>query len=464
MLSFLNEWKCHLHERLIFYQVIIMNSHHIPPGPKGTFLTGNLAAFSDNPLDFLSQCARDYGDVVRIAKYTYLVSHPNLIEDIFTNKNGIFEKIAPADEQKNHSAFPDAVMNSSGDDWKTRRRKLQPAFHKELIRQNISDTAAICTQFFRSKYRATDEHDMRQQMAELSMEVGSRFLFGVASSYEKMQEIATAVEVIMTLTRNQIRFPLFIPTKNNLRLRRARRDLDLIIDRIVAEYREGFSDHTCLLGLLLAEDDTGNSSWIRDELATMIMSGLEPMSDALTWTSYLLALHPDINDKLFQEVDAVIDQQGHLPADKMMTPRYTEAVIKEALRLYPPAWMTGRIVTQDCMLGGYHIPADVTLAVSQWVTHRDPRFYAKPDEFCPERWLETGFSAALPHYAYFPFGGGMRKCPGNHLTMVQISTVIALFVHQFTFKLAPDAVITPYPALVLRPLGIRMSVEPRIAS
>ncbi|MEE3663040.1 cytochrome P450 [Brenneria sp. g21c3] len=440
------------------------NGNNVPPGPRGKFFTGNLAVFSNNPLDFLLMCSREYGDVVRIAKFTYLVNHPELIEQVFHDKNGLFEKVVPGVERKNHSAFPDAVMNSSGADWQIKRRKLQPAFHKTLIRENIAQTASIATRFLHAWRRNPSVRDIRQEMAQLSMEVGSRFLFGMAVNNDEMRQIAHMVEVVMALTRNQIRFPLFIPTRNNLRLRQARRDLDQVMSRIIERYRCTITSQTCLLGMLLEEDESGNSAWIRDELATMIMSGLEPMADALTWTCYLLALHPEVSQKLFDEAEAVIGGQGGISADNILTLRYTEAAVKEALRLYPPAWMTGRTVVRDCTFGGYQASAGVTLTVSQWVTHRDPRYFARPDEYCPERWLTDNFAATLPKYAYFPFGGGARKCIGNYLTMTQMITIVASIVHGFDIRLTSDTTVQPYPALVLRPLGVRMSVAPRMSS
>ena len=437
------------------------NDKDVPPGPRGKFIVGNVIEFTENPLSFLLMCSRKYGDLVRIAKRTYLVNHSDLIQQVFHNKDGIFEKNDPIDKSNNHSAFPNSVMSSSGSHWETKRSKLQPAFHKSLVRGGVEQAASITRAFLNTWHHEPRIRDMRQDMQSLCMEIGSRFLFDSSADQGETRRVLDTVDAIMNLTRSQIRFPPFIPTPDNLRLRRARLGLDMALDDIVARYRKSSSNDSCLLGVLLAQDESGKSAWLRDELATMIMSGLEPMADALTWTFYLLALQIDSAQKVFREIDVIMRAQGSISPDDLPKLQFTEAAIKEALRLYPPAWMTGRIAARDCVLGGFHVPAGTTLAISQWVSHRDPRYFEDPDEYRPARWLDGQFLAALPRYAYFPFGGGLRKCIGAYLTMTQMVVVVALFVHTFEMKLAPDAKVTPFPALVLRPRGVRLSVTPR---
>lgn len=440
---------------------LVANDRKVPPGPRGGVIVGNAIEFAENPLDFLSMCSRKYGDLVRIAKRTYLVNHPDLIQQVFHNKDGIFEKNDPIDKRNNHSAFPSSVMSSSGSDWETKRGQLQPAFHKALIRGSVDQAAAITRAFLNAWHREPRTRDMRQEMQSLCMEIGSSFLFDSAADQGETRRVVHMVDAIMNLTRSQIRFPSCIPTPGNLRLRRARLGLDTTMEGMVERYRKSSSNDSCLLGVLLAQDESGKSAWLRDELATMIMSGLEPMADALTWTFYLLALQIDSTQRIFREIGVIVSARGSISPDDLPKLPFTEAAIKEALRLYPPAWMTGRIAARDCVLGGFHVPAGTTLAISQWVTQRDPRYFEDPDEYRPSRWLDGGFLAALPRYAYFPFGGGLRKCIGAYLTMTEMVVVVALAVHAFEMKLAPDAKVTPFPALVLRPRGVRLFVTPR---
>jgi len=440
------------------------NSTQVPPGPKGKFLTGNLSLFSKNPLGFLHKCSREYGDIVRIAKFSYLINQPELIEQILHNKDSLFEKVDPALAQKNHTAFSEAVMNSSGAEWQLKRRHLQPSFNKILIRENIAKTLSTTEHFLGNWQYKPAIQNFRHEIALLSMEVGSQYLFGTAATSDEMLKITRMVEAIMTLTRNQVRLPLFIPSKNNLRLHKARYEVDEVINRIISRYKKLTISQTCVLDGLLAEDESGNSKWIHDEIATMIMSGFEPMADALTWTCYLLALHPECKRKLVEEVDIIFSEQGGVSASSISMLKYTEAVIKESLRLYPPAWMTGRTAVKECIFSGYHVPKGVTMIVSPWVTHRDPRYFEQPDEYYPARWLKDNFVEKLPKYAYFPFGGGLRKCIGDYLIMTQMITIVASIFHKYNLRLTPDSTVTPYPALVLRPLGVEMLVELRLSS
>ncbi|CAM3673908.1 Cytochrome P450 [Paracidovorax anthurii] len=216
----------------------------------------------------------------------------------------------------------------------------------------------------------------------------------------------------------------------------------------------------CLLGTLLEHDASGRSGWLRDELATMIMSGLEPMADALTWVFYLLALHAGTQQKLADEVRAAAGDTFSVPALDVSRLACANAVMKEALRLYPPAWMTGRIAIREDRLGGFRIPKGTTLTISPWATHRDPRFFHDPDEFLPDRWLDGGLEESS-RYAYLPFGSGSRKCIGDHFSMHQMTMVVAAIVHSFRLELEPGTQVRPYPALVLRPLGVQIRVTPR---
>lgn len=431
----------------------------IPPGPRGSPIFGNRIDFSEDPLSFLLKCSRQYGDVVRVAKQTYFVNHPDLIQQIFHNKDGAFSKTDPGDTSQNHSAFPASVMSSSGSDWRNKRRKLQPAFKKELILESLGHVCSTTNSLLASWQGEPLRCNVREDMAQLCMAIGSRFLFDASADPLEAQRVSDTVDAIMRLTRSPFRLPFSIPTPNNLRLRKSRFELEQTMDGIVERYRRSPSNRVCLLGTMLSEK--GSLAWLRDELATMIMSGLEPMADALTWTLYLMASHAEIRRELHDEIDSILDEGNVLGAAQMSRLPFTEAVVKESLRLYPPAWMTGRIATCDVALGGFDVPAGTLVTVSQWVSHRDPRYFKDPDEYRPHRWLDSAYVASLPNYAYFPFGGGPRKCIGNYLSTTQIVAVIASLMCSFDIELLPDAQVRPYPALVLRPQGVRLRVTPR---
>ncbi|WP_429393969.1 cytochrome P450 [Robbsia andropogonis] len=433
----------------------VISYQRIPPGPKGGPVLGNRIAFSQDPLSFLLNCSREYGDVVRVAKQTYFVNRPDLIHTIFHNKDGTFSKTDPYDTTQNHSAFPASVMNSSGSEWADKRRKLRPAFQSDPILQSVEQASSASHLILASWRQEPLRFDVREDMVQLCMEIGSRFLFDGSADPRETKRVLDTVDAIMKLMRSPFRLPLCIPTPNNLRLRRSRAELGETIGEIVERYRRSPSNRVCLLGTMLSEGEHGDSAWVRDEMATMIMSGLEPLAAGLTWTLYLLASHAEIRRELQYEIDAVL--QGHLlAASDISRLPFTEAVVKESLRLYPPAWMTGRVATRDCSLAGFEVPAGTLLTVSQWVSHRDPRYFESPDEYRPHRWLDQTDMAGLPSYAYFPFGTGPRKCIGSHLSMTQMIVVIASLMHGFDIEPVPDTNVRPYPALVLRPIGVRL--------
>ncbi|MFE8601234.1 cytochrome P450 [Archangium violaceum] len=430
----------------------------LPPGPKGHFITGNLVPFSEDPLGFLTRCAREYGDVVRLGKSNYLLAHPDLIEKVLVNGEGHFVKIAGHEARKRSQVgFPEAMMNSEGEDWLRKRRFVQPAFHRKYVAA-CGEKVISLTEHLLDSWRPGEPRDIYGEMSELSLDIVSRFLFHTPI-HDEARHVAAAVDAIMRLTGSPFRFPMWMPTPTNVRLRRSLRKLDTVLAGIVRRYRERPGEPQDLLGILLSAEQTLSEEQLRDELATMIMSGHGTTADGLVWTTYLLAQHPEVQARLVAELDEVLD--GRVPqAEDLPRLRYTEAVVKESLRLYSPAWITSREAIRDCELGGFHVPAGTTLGVSQWVTHRDPRYYEEPEAFRPERWLDESIKQ-LPKYAWFPFGGGPRLCIGAPLAMLELVLITACVARRFRLELAPDCVVRPRPALALQPVGVRILPHPR---
>nr|QLH55420.1 cytochrome P450 [Archangium gephyra] len=430
----------------------------LPPGPQGHFITGNLVPFSEDPLGFLTRCAREYGDVVRLGKSNYLLTHPDLIEKVLVNGEGHFVKIVGLEARKRSQVgFPEAMMNSEGEDWLRKRRFVQPAFHRKYVAA-CGEKVISLTEHLLDSWRPGEPRDIYGEMSELSLDIVSRFLFHTPI-HDEARHVAAAVDAIMRLTGSPFRFPMWMPTPTNVRLRRSLRKLDTVLAGIVRRYRERPGEPQDLLGILLSAEQTLSEEQLRDELATMIMSGHGTTTDGLVWTTYLLAQHPEVQARLVAELDEVLD--GRVPqAEDLPRLRYTEAVVKESLRLYSPAWITSREAIRDCELGGFHVPAGTTLGVSQWVTHRDPRYYEEPEAFRPERWLAESIKQ-LPKYAWFPFGGGPRLCIGAPLAMLELVLITACVARRFRLELAPDCEVRPRPALALQPVGVRILPHPR---
>jgi len=215
--------------------------------------------------------------------------------------------------------------------------------------------------------------------------------------------------------------------------------------------------------LLDAQDEDGsrmNDKQLRDEVMTLFLAGHETTALALSWTWYLLSRHPEVENRLLAELKTVLG--GRAPqVDNLLELKYAEAIIKESLRLYPPAWAFGRQAVQDCEIAGYRVPKGRQVYFFPWVVHRDPRSFDDPEEFRPERWFDEK-TKQLHRYAYFPFSGGPRVCIGNSFAMMETVLVLATMAQRYRLKLVPDQAVKPWPVFTLRPRnGIRMVLEKR---
>jgi cytochrome P450 len=244
-----------------------------------------------------------------------------------------------------------------------------------------------------------------------------------------------------------------LPTPGHRRYFNLVAEIDRIVFRIIAERRAAPSDEGDLLSMLLqAQDEDGSQmtdSQLRDEVMTLFLAGHETTALALSWSWYLLAQHPDKEQKFHAELDAVL--QGRLPTvDDLPQLEYTEMIAKETMRLYPPAYAVGREALEEVEMGGFRVPKGSQLFAFQWVTQRDERYFEKPGEFIPERWAPDR-SATMPKYAYFPFGAGPRQCIGNYFAMMEIVLLLAAIGQRLKFSLVPDNKVEVLPVLSLRP-------------
>ncbi|HKC65273.1 MAG TPA: cytochrome P450, partial [Pyrinomonadaceae bacterium] len=250
------------------------------------------------------------------------------------------------------------------------------------------------------------------------------------------------------------------------RFEKAKERLDATIYRIIEERRACNVDRGDLLSMLLSardvEDDGGQMTdlQVRDEVMTLFLAGHETTANALTWTWYLLSEHPEVEAKLHEELDAVLE--GRTPTIEDL-PRlsYTEMVLMESIRLYPPAWAIGRLALKDHEIGDYTIPAKSLVLLSPYVTHRDARFFPEPDRFDPERWTVEARDART-QFSYFPFGGGPRRCIGEGFAWMEGILLIASFAREWRMRLIPNHRVEPNPVITLRPkFGMKMRIEKR---
>ncbi|WP_235426749.1 cytochrome P450 [Xanthomonas cerealis] len=410
-------------------------------------------------MTFLQTCARDYGDVVMIGATTYLLTAPAVIGTVLSDDGTLYGKSDP-DRRARQAVFPASVMNSAGSDWQRKRHALQPAFRAALIRDDIAQAAAATQTMLREHSETEPAPDMRVLMTELCARLGAGFLLGDPTQAPHLLRMLPMVDAILEETRGRCETPIWWLGARKRRARRARNALQVALERILVQRPDHPPRTASVLALLLTEDPQGRSAWCRDEVAAMLMSALEPMAAGLTWTLLLLAQHSQTAQAVADEAETALAGAGP-DADSIERFPLARACVKEAMRLYPPAWLTARVARHDTMLNGFSVPLGTRLLVSPWVVHRDPRHFHDPDAFAPARWLGEAASPSPPRYTYLPFGGGPRSCIGSMLSLSQMTVVVAILLRARTLHLAADARPAVMPALVLRPLDVRIALRTR---
>jgi cytochrome P450 len=426
-------------------------------GPKGSWLAGNLPDFRLHRLEFLTQCARTYGDVTRLRfahRRILLVSHPELIEEVLVTHSRHFIKHFAL--RLNPLLLGKGLLTSEGDFWLRQRRLIQPAFARQRI-ASYGPTMVAAARHVMASWRPGERRDILGEMLRLTLLIAAKTLFD-AEVGDEAQEISAALQILqdnfIARFNSTLPPPIWLPTPANLRLRRAVRRLDEILFGFIRQRREHPSDRGDLLSLLLqARDEQGGrmtDRQVRDEAMTLFLAGHETTALALSWTWYLLARHPDAEAKLAAEVRQVLGEREPAVEDCLRL-KYTEMVVLESMRLYPPAYVIGREATADCVIGGYPVPRGITVLMSQWVVQRDGQYFPDPERFRPERWGEEAIKV-LPKFAYFPFGGGPRLCIGNTFAMQELVLVLAAIAQRFQFRLQAGTQVTPLPTFTLRPV------------
>ena len=442
-----------------------------PPGPKRPLL-GALISPGRDPLKLFTNFARDYGDIVHFTmsgEKIFFVNHPLYIRDVLVTHQKNFTKSRGLERAKR--LLGEGLLTSEGAAHLRQRRLMQPAFHRERI-AGYADVMVAHGDRMRQRWRDGTTCDISKEMMRVTLSIVGKTLFD-SDVESKADEVGVAVSEVLetfwyTLLPMQGLINL-LPLPVLKRSRRARARLDALIYALIAERRASGRDHGDLLSMLLTAQDheggTGGLSdlQIRDESLTLLLAGHETTANALTWTWYLLSQHAGIEARLHEEVDRVL--AGRLPtlADVARLP-LVERVVTEAMRLYPPAWMIGRRAIDDYTVGDYVVPRRGMIIMSPYVMHRDPRFFAEPERFDPDRWTPE-MRAALPKFAYFPFGGGTRQCIGEQFAMMELVLLVTTIAQQWALRLVPNHPVVPQPLITLRARhGMKMTLERRGAS
>jgi cytochrome P450 len=418
------------------------------------------------PLQLLAEWARTYGDIFYYRAFTtpvYFLNHPDLIASVLVTHSRDFAKGRGL--RVNKRLFGKGLLTSEGDLWLRERRLCQPAFHSEQL-QRYGELMVDYAERMLARWQPGESRDLCADISRLTLEIVAKALFNTETG-EWAERVVAATEPIMQLnTRGRILVPLmrYIPTPLNLRYRRAVRGLDHIVKTIIERRAKCREDGEDLLSMLVrARDEDGRPlsfRQVRDEIMTLILAGHETTALALCWTFYLLATNPSVEEKLVREITGVLGEEPPSIHDLTRLP-YTEQVVRESMRLYPPAFAIARMAVRDCEIGGYRVPRRASVVMSQWVMQRDSRFFENPECFNPDRWSD-GFIEQLPRFAYFPFGGGPRVCIGSSFAMMEATLIVISIAQRFHLSLAPGCAVTPITSMTLRPKnGIRVVLEPR---
>ena len=444
----------------------------LPAGPKGSLLLGSLKDFGRDPLGFLELCAREYGDFVPVRflnRTVFILNAPQDIESVLTTQARNFRKTIGYRTPFMRRLFGEGLLTSEGEHWVRQRRLAQPAFHRDRI-ATYGDIIVEFAQQMLATWQPGETRQIHSDMMRLTTRVVTKTLFNspVPMEIDRLNEASTVVMERFTIQWKWYRILLsLVPALGSRRFEEVMRRLDEFIYGLIRERRASGHDAGDLLSMLLqARDEDGSAmsdKQLRDELVTLMVAGLDTTALALSWAFYLLSQNPAAVAALEEEVDTTLG--GRAPGFAVL-PRlsYAEMIIKETMRLYPSAWLIGREAVKDCEIGGHRIKAGSSLIMSQWLKHRDPRYFRAAASFIPERWREEE-TKQLPKFAYFPFGGGPRVCIGNSFAMMEAVLVLATVAQKFRLTASPGYQIQPWPAITLHPKGgVSLKVESRTSS
>ncbi len=443
-----------------------------PPGPRRP-LFGALIGPGRDPLALFTRLTRTYGDVVFLrlgGEQVYFINQPQYIRDVLVTHQKNFTKSRGLERAKKF--LGEGLLTSEGASHLRQRRLAQPAFHRDRIAGYAAVMVAHADRM-RSQWQDGASFDVSKEMMRVTLSIVGKTLFDTDVE-SKADEVGVAVtQVLSTFWMTLLPFPNLVdrlPIPMLRRARAARARLDALIYAMIADRRATGRDHGDLLSMLLAARDespdaddvaagrpsanggaaTGGLSdqQVRDEAMTILLAGHETTANALTWMWYLLSQAPEAEATLHAELDRVLE--GRLPAmADIGRLTFTERVVTEALRLYPPAWVVGRRAIGEYTIGDYVVAPRSMIFMSQYVVQRDARFYADPERFNPDRWTPE-FKASLPKFAYFPFGGGARQCIGEQFALMELVLLTATIAQRWRLRLVPNHPVVPQPLITLR--------------
>ncbi|MGW8956312.1 cytochrome P450 [Paenibacillus sp. NPDC055715] len=438
------------------------------PGPRGDLFFGNIKQFGENPLGYLQSVVHEYGDVARMRfgrKNMYLTNQPEYIREILVEKADNFHKGKAL--QLSRSVLGDGLLTSEGQLHLQHRRTMQPAFRKDSVDEHAG-TMVRHTHRLIANWSNGETRMISSDMMGLALGIISETMFGY-ERVEDTEKIGKSIEQLLEyITYRMTSFvPAFIPTRRKKIFHEAKGVLDEIVYRIIDTRRAQHGDDRRgdLLSILMkANHDTSGKGvtdeQLRNQVMNIFVSGQGTTASTLGWTWYLLATHPEVEAKFHEELDRVL--QGRDPElSDISSLTYLRQIIMESMRKFPAAWTIGYDAVNKVQIGKWEFEPGDGFLMSQYLMHRNPKYFDRVEEFIPERWTEE-FIQQLPQFAYFPFGGGARSCIGNHMGMMEVTLVLATIGQHYRLEMLDNEPLIPMPLITLRPKnGVQMRVVSR---
>ncbi|MEV0155843.1 cytochrome P450 [Micromonospora sp. NPDC050686] len=440
-----------------------------PPGPSRAAALSMLLLLNRDRLAMMTGAARRYGDASRLPvghKTLYFFNNPAHAKHVLADNAANYHKGIGLVHARR--ALGDGLLTSEGDLWREQRKIIQPAFQSRRVAQQ-ADAIAVEGSRLVDRLHArigTGPVNLVDELTSLTLGVLGRTLLdvdlhafaGIGRDFAAVQDQAMFELATLSMV------PMWIPLPHQLRFRQARRRLGRVVGRLVAESR-GRADGTDDLLSRLVEstgreaDPRVGQARLRDELVTLLLAGHETTASTLSWALHLLDRHPQVWERVHAEAVGALGDRRPGYSDLSRLP-YTNALIQEAMRLYPPVWLLPRIAVHEDVVGGYRVPAGADVLISPYTLHRDSRFWDRPDRFDPDRFA-PGASTDRPRYAYIPFGAGPRFCVGNHLGMLEAVLVLAMICRDLRLAGLPGRPVVAEPMLSLRIRGgLPVTVHP----
>jgi cytochrome P450 len=435
------------------------------PAPEGNTIVGHLLDLSNDPLGFLTKC-RDYGDIVPLRlglTPVCLLTNPAYIEQVLKDRDTF---IKSRGFRVLKTLLGEGLLTAEGESWFWQRRLAQPIFQQKRI-DRYGVTMVEYTDRMLDTWHDGESHDVHADMMRLTLQIVMKCIFDTDVDSGEAAVVSNALDVAMHWFESKRRQNFLVwewlPRPENVRYRQAIAKMDEAIYGLIRARRSQPEPSNDLLSMLMAarDEETGqqmDDKLLRDEVATLMLAGHETTANALSWTWMLLAQHPEARQKLQLELQQVLAGRSPTLADlRHLT--YANQIIKESMRLYPPVAVFGREAARDCTIGDYEIQQGTVITISQWVMHRHPQYFDRPEAFEPERWTEE-FEKQLPRGVYIPFGDGPRVCIGKGFAQMEAVLLLTTIAQRFELDLEPGFPIVPQPSITLRPeYGIKVKLK-----